>query len=198
MSVEWYDRHADHFVQRTLGNDMSDVYRRFLSLLPIGAHILDAGCGPGRDAKAFRDRGFLVTAFDASAAMIERCAKHAGVSVHQLRFEDVTFANEFDAVWACAALLHVPRAELPQALDRLTGALRDGGVFYMSFQMGDDDRREPDGRLFTNFTQPSLRRLLDHVGQLAVIEMWEVELDSAGGQRKRWLHALTRRSQALA
>jgi SAM-dependent methyltransferase len=195
--VEWYDTHADHFVQRTLGNDMSDIYRRFLKLLPAGAHILDAGCGPGRDARAFRDRGFRVTAFDASAAMVERCGKHAGVPVHHLRFEDVSFENEFDAVWACASLLHVSRADLPHVLDRLARALKDGGVFYMSFQVGEDDRREADGRLFTNFTQPSLRRVLDQIGTLEIIEMWEVELDGAGGQRKRWLHLLARKGQAI-
>jgi SAM-dependent methyltransferase len=196
LTQDWYDAHAEHFTQRTMGNDMSDVYRRFLSHLPSKAHILDAGCGPGRDARAFVDRGFRVTAFDASIAMVERCARHASVPVHHLRFEDVSFENEFDSVWACASLLHVPRGQLPEVLSRVTRALKAGGIFYMSFQVGEDDRKEPDGRLFTNFTQQSLRHLLDESGQLAVIEMWEVELDGAGGQRKRWLHALSRKPAA--
>ena len=34
--------------------------------LPAGARILDAGCGSGRDAKAFAALGHRVTAFDAS------------------------------------------------------------------------------------------------------------------------------------
>jgi SAM-dependent methyltransferase len=193
LTADWYDTHADHFAQRTLGNDMSDIYRRFLALLPAGAHILDAGCGPGRDAKAFCQRGCRVTAFDASAAMVERCARHAEVRVHRLRFEDVTFEDEFDGIWACASLLHVPRPRLADVMRRLTGALTDRGVFYMSFQVGEDDRVEPDGRLFTNFAQPSLRRLLKEIGVLTTIEMWEVELKSASGPRKRWVHALTRK-----
>lgn len=29
-----------------------------------GGHILDVGCGSGRDAKYFIDKGYQVTAFD--------------------------------------------------------------------------------------------------------------------------------------
>lgn len=49
---------------------MSPLYRRFFDRLPDGAHILDAGCGSGRDATAFATKGFRVTALDASEAVI--------------------------------------------------------------------------------------------------------------------------------
>lgn len=38
--------------------DLHDVYERFLGELGPGAHILDAGCGSGRDTKAFSDRAY--------------------------------------------------------------------------------------------------------------------------------------------
>jgi hypothetical protein len=34
------------------------LYKPFLSLLPPGGHILDAGCGSGRDALEFKRWGF--------------------------------------------------------------------------------------------------------------------------------------------
>src|SRR3954447_20899945 len=189
--TDWYDANAEHFAQRTLANDMSDVYRPFLELLPAGGHILDAGCGPGRDAKAFCERGFHVTAFDASPAMVALCTRHASIPALQLRFHDVNFEAEFDGVWACASLLHVPRAELPETIRRLARALKAGGIFYMSFQSGEGERVEPDGRLFTNFTLVALRQMIDGIGGLDAIHIWEMDVEGAT-QRKRWLHALAR------
>jgi ubiquinone/menaquinone biosynthesis C-methylase UbiE len=42
---------------------MAPLYTRFLARIPAGGHILDAGCGSGRDALAFRKLGYAVTAF---------------------------------------------------------------------------------------------------------------------------------------
>jgi SAM-dependent methyltransferase len=192
LAQDWYDTHAEHFAQRTMGNDMREIYDRFLAHLPSGAHILDAGCGPGRDAKAFIDRGYRVSAIDASAAMVRMCTEHAGIPARQMRFQDVTYHNEFDGIWACASLLHAAREELPGILRQLSRALKPGGIFYMSFQLGEGDRVEPDGRRFTNFTPDALKSVLARSGQLKIIEMWDVKLGD-GERRKRWLHALARR-----
>ena len=50
--------------------DMSYERDRFISLLPAGGKVLDAGCGSGRDSKAFLEQGFEVTAFDASERIL--------------------------------------------------------------------------------------------------------------------------------
>src|SRR4051794_16741323 len=173
--TDWYDANAEHFAQRTLGNDMSDVYRPFLELLPAGGHILDAGCGPGRDAKSFCERGFRVTAFDASAAMVALCTRHASIPALHLQFDAVNFEAIFDGVWACASLLHVPREALPDTIRQLARALKPGGIFYMSFQSGEGERVEPDGRLFTNFSPAALRQMIDGIDDLDAIDLWEVD-----------------------
>src|SRR3712207_7267921 len=58
---------------------------RFLRRVRPGGRILDAGCGTGRDALAFVQRGFEVVAFDASAEMVDRKStrlnsSHANIS----------------------------------------------------------------------------------------------------------------------
>jgi hypothetical protein len=58
-----------------------------------------------------------------------------------MRFNDVSWRNQFDGIWACASLLHVPAASFPDVASRLVGALRPGGAWYMSFKLG---RRAPD------------------------------------------------------
>eukprot|EP01041_Mallomonas_annulata_P036435 gene36435-59542_t len=61
-TVGYYNDRAEQFFSSTLRVDMSPIYERFLNGLASGANILDAGCGSGRDARAFADLGFTVSA----------------------------------------------------------------------------------------------------------------------------------------
>ncbi len=70
---------------------MSALHERFLRHAPRSARILDAGCGVGRDALAFTERGYSVVAFDASAEMVRLARERGGAraEVLRMRFEDV-------------------------------------------------------------------------------------------------------------
>ena len=48
--------------------------------------------------------------------------------------------NEFDGVWAYASLLHVPRKEIDDVLERIILALRPEGICYLSSKEGDGER----------------------------------------------------------
>jgi len=49
---------------------MSAIHERFLQAIPAGGNILDAGCGSGRDAKAFKELGYRIIAFTASRELV--------------------------------------------------------------------------------------------------------------------------------
>jgi SAM-dependent methyltransferase len=151
-TIAYYDEHADEFYADTVGAEMGGFYDAFLPLLPVGGRILDAGCGSGRDSRAFLERGYAVTAFDASAALGSRAARLLSRPVLQLTFQEMAFAEEFDGVWACASLLHVPRAELDGVLARLARALVPGGAAFLSFKYGDGEG-ERDGAGSTAMTR---------------------------------------------
>lgn len=68
-TLAYYDSNADAFVESTFQVSMEELYREFLPLLPEGGHILDAGCGSGRDALFFKRNGYRVSAFDGSDAI---------------------------------------------------------------------------------------------------------------------------------
>ena len=51
-----------------------EVINVFKANLAEGAHILDLGCGSGRDSRHFIDQGYTVTAVDGSAE-IAACAE---------------------------------------------------------------------------------------------------------------------------
>ena len=99
-TVAFYDANAADFAERTLGIDMSDLYEPFLGAIPEGGAILDAGCGPGRDAAQFVRRGYRVVAFDASIEMVRRCRAVEGVTVKHQTFQEIEDEALFDGVWA--------------------------------------------------------------------------------------------------
>jgi SAM-dependent methyltransferase len=134
LNIGYYQHNAGTFFADTVEVAMTPLYRHFLPLLPDRGRILDAGCGSGRDAKAFSALGHQVTAFDASPALIALAERNLGQPVHCLRFQDITWQDSFDGIWACASLLHVPAVELPDAMQRLCRALEPGGILYASFK----------------------------------------------------------------
>lgn len=69
LSLDYYERRASTYAQQTLTVNMGTLIREFLALLPPAGHILDMGCGSGRDAVAFLQRGYDITALDGSAAL---------------------------------------------------------------------------------------------------------------------------------
>ena len=193
MSVDYYEHNADHFFNDTVTADVSRLRDRFVRELPASARVLDAGCGSGRDAKAFVDLGFDVTAFDASAEMVRRAAQYAQCPVLHMTFDEMTWNEAFDGIWASASLLHVPRASLVATVARCHQALIREGVFYASFKYGDAERAQ-DGRRFTDLTETTFLEVVGQVGGFKVIELWCTADVRPGRQDEMWLNALARRA----
>jgi SAM-dependent methyltransferase len=193
-TVAYYNQNVGRFAD-TGSLDMSALYERFLGHVPQGGRILDAGCGVGRDALAFAERGYSVVAFDASAEMVRLAIERTAGRVEVLRmgFDDVGWLEEFDGVWACASLLHVRATDLPPVLRRLQAALRPGGTLHMSFKYGSDER-VVGGRRFTDHTEQTLPPALGRTG-LELAEVWVTGDVRAGRTDERWLNALARRAK---
>ncbi|MEO2006682.1 MAG: hypothetical protein ABGY41_21605 [Candidatus Poribacteria bacterium] len=56
-TIAHYDDNSAAFQARTLDIDMTHLRAPFLRELPPGSHVLDLGCGVGRDARAFLAAG---------------------------------------------------------------------------------------------------------------------------------------------
>jgi 2-polyprenyl-3-methyl-5-hydroxy-6-metoxy-1,4-benzoquinol methylase len=188
MPTDYYDAHAEAFFDDTFCVDLSDLHARFRRYLPPRARVLDAGCGSGRDALAFHQAGYEVTAFDGSSKMVALARSHTGLPVQHLTFDEVAWEAAFDGVWASASLLHVPRDRLVAVTVKLARTLRPGGVMFASFKYGEAERLK-DGRHFTDQTEASLQRLLTEVG-LDVRETWNSADVRPGRAHERWVSAL--------
>ena len=190
-SIDWYETNAESFVARTFGSGMEGDRARFLAHVPNGGPVLDAGCGSGRDALAFKRAGYAVSAFDGSAKLAAIASDKTGLSVRRLTFAEMDWNGAFDGVWACASLLHLPAVELPEALANIRRALRPGGVFYASFKQG-AEQRFANGRHFTDLTQPMLHQLLG-AADLEPIEIWSSADRRSDHVGETWVSAVARR-----
>ena len=168
-TLDYYDANAQAFFADTAGVDMSALHARFLAGLPAKGLILDAGCGSGRDSKAFIARGYRVRAFDAAAELCRLAEAHIGQPVQLRRFDEVDEIATYDGIWACASLLHLAEAQICDALPRLWAALKPNGVFYLSFKLGEGERTSGD-RHFTDATEDRLRRWLQPLVAVASID----------------------------
>lgn len=188
MTLEYYQHHADDFFNSTVNVDMRSLYTPFLERIPKGGRILDAGCGSGRDSKAFLQQGYRVEAFDATGEMAKLANQHTGLPVKQMTFSDVDAVNRYDGIWCCASLLHVSAAELPDAMAKLARALKPGGIWYVSFKHGDGERVK-DGRRFTDLNEQRLNTLLAGLAGITLVGHWITE-DKRPDRSEMWLNAL--------
>ena len=151
----------------------------------------DAGCGSGRDAKAFVQGGYDATAFDASAPLARLASEHCGLDVAVRTFSEVSEISAYDGVWSCASLLHVPVVDLADALGKLWRSLRPGGCFYLSFKLGDGERVH-DGRHFTDANDETLRAWLAPLPEVSSVQTWITE-DRRPERSEKWINALAMR-----
>ncbi|RNE89723.1 bifunctional 2-polyprenyl-6-hydroxyphenol methylase/3-demethylubiquinol 3-O-methyltransferase UbiG [Marichromatium sp. AB31] len=191
MTLDYYNTHASAFFAATHDVDMEPLYARFLAHVPPGGRLLDAGCGSGRDTRAFLERGYTVTAFDASPTLATLATAHCGIDVEIRRFQEIEWSATFDGIWACASLLHVSLTELPAALYRLARSLKPAGVLYASFKYGTGEH-EHNGRRFTDLDEDRLATLVSETEELETVEVWTTADRRPGRESEYWLNALLR------
>ena len=189
-TLRYYDSNAQSFVAGTIDVDMSSIQDAFLSLLHSGARILDLGCGTGRDSRYFLSRGFAVTACDGSARMCEVASTNTGLEVRHLLFENLDYVDEFDGIWACSSLLHVPSTGLKGIFSLVHRALKSNGVFYCSFKYGTYEG-ERDGRYFTDLTEDSIADLMD--GRFQSRRIWITNDARPDRHDEKWLNVIARK-----
>lgn len=51
-------------------------------------------------------------------------------------FQELDAVNEYNGIWACSSILHLPKKELRSVLQKMCIALKDNGMIYTSFKYG--------------------------------------------------------------
>ena len=188
QTISYYDKNAAEFCKNTIDADMSFCRDKFLKYLKIGASILDAGCGSGRDSVAFKRLGYHVTAMDASSKICQEAEKVLGQKVLCKTFEELDDERMYDGIWACASLLHVDKERMAEVLKRLKCALKDGGVLYASFKFGEEEKVVNE-RLFNYYSEQTLRKLMRENG-FGVLELFVTQDVREDRHEEQWVNVV--------
>jgi SAM-dependent methyltransferase len=137
--------HSSWYIERfrtmaANGDDLDGEARFIDALVPRGARILDAGCGPGRVGGALFERGHQVVGVDVDPALIEAAEQdHPGPTwlvgdLAELDLASRGIDDGFDVI-VCAGnvITFVPAADRRPALEHMGRHLADDGRIAIGF-----------------------------------------------------------------
>jgi predicted TPR repeat methyltransferase len=144
--------------------------------LPIGARVLDIGCGTGLPTcRQLVDAGLEVTGIDVSAGMLALAREsvpeatfHRADIIDVGRLDRSDRLRRFEGVSAFFSLLMLPRAEIPQALAIVRDLLVPGGWFTLGMVEADlDDFEMPflgNTVRVSGYLRDDLRQVVEDAG----------------------------------
>lgn len=207
-----YDLIADRYADVWFDRPSTPLADAFLAHLPVGALVLDAGCGPGQYTRYFWSRDRFAVGIDISAHTIANARARCGLpvfarmSMTALAFPDAAFTG----IWACASVPHIPRASVGRALAQFHRVLKPSGVLFVNVPLGSGSRIETPaefgsagsyGRFFQRYPDPDSFCAVLRTHGFDVVDRWadvvhsEV-LANRGTISVDWLNVIARKRGA--
>ena len=162
-TLQFYRSNAEAYAQREITSRKARM-TAFLAKLTPGAFILELGCGAGGRHRRDAGAGFCGSRHRRIAGNGGGSLTPARTSVETLLFDQLDETETYDAVWANACLLHVPRPELAGVLARISKALKPGGIFFASYKTGEADGRDTLNRYYNYPSSDWLRATYAEAG----------------------------------
>lgn len=192
-TLRFYDGNADVYAA-VRPDKVAQELLAFLPRVVPGGRILELGCGSGGEAAAMIAMGFAVDATDGSAAMAALASARLGTPVRVMRFEQLDAPAIYDAVVACASLLHVLRDGLPDVLARIGRALKPGGWHFATYKTAAAPGRDRHGRYYNRLAQTEAEPLYRASASWESIDFQQFDADGYFGEPSRWLSVTARKS----
>jgi len=166
-TIKTYNQIASSYVQATCTLQPKEEFSLFTQMIVSGKTVLDAGCGGGRDCKAFAERGFHVIGIDLSTEMLKIAKNLApGCEFLQADLRKIPLDNaSVDGIWCCASLLHLKRKDVYRALLEFKRVLKEKAVCCILIKRGTGEKFVKDSRSlgkprFYSYFQPGEVRML--------------------------------------
>ncbi len=140
-----YDRIAEEYTAR-IADELKDkpldrmLLDEFAARVNGTGRVCDLGCGPGHVARYLHDRGVDIFGLDLSSGMLEQ-ARKLNPNI-EFRQGNLLALDAEDGAWAAIvafySIVHIPRADVLQALREMQRVLKPGGLLFLAFHLGDE------------------------------------------------------------
>jgi SAM-dependent methyltransferase len=158
---DYYEAHAAEYADFTWRLELPHLWPLITDRLPVGASLLDLGCGSGRDLRHFSQAGIRPIGVDYSGALARLARQRTGQVVVQADMRALPFTTSaFEAVWAVASLLHIQPKDLGSVLRDIHRVMTNDGVFVASVKVGTGALMDDTGRFFAGYTETDWSILL--------------------------------------
>ena len=191
-TINYYNQNAARYTAETVQVNFESTQKRFADKLPVGAAILDFGCGSGRDTKYFLSQGYQVEAVDGSAELCRLAGEYTGVNVKNMLFQELAEVERYDGIWACSSILHLPPEELADVMRKMVTALKHNGIIYASFKYG-TFAGERNGRYFTDMTEDTFAYFIKQIKNVKIEEQWITSDVRPEWSDEKWLNLILRK-----
>lgn len=191
QTIQAYDDNAAAWAtSRNKRDDWLKQKETFKKYLTAGK-ILEIGSGGGRDAKDLTKMGYEYIGTDISKGLLEEAKKNNPDTKFLLQsVYELDFPKEyFDGFWACAVLLHMPKARMTEALKNIHRIIKKGGIGFITLKKGEGERFvEGDHleklsykRFFSFWKLEEFTKILEE-NNYEILESYEIEYSN-----KPWL-----------
>lgn len=189
MNKEYYTKHLNDFINDTTNTDMSTIYKLFEKYLTKQTKILDIGFGSARDMLYF-NQNYDVYGIDIVDGFIENAKSKNLKNITRLSVLDMNYCNEFNAIWACASLLHINEKDLNVAFKKCSNVLLPNGIMYCSFKYG-NFQGERNGRYYIDLTEESIKNYLSDTN-MKILE-YMITSDARPNRSDKWLNVILKK-----
>lgn len=178
-TLDYYDKNSSLFINDTVNAKMNDALQSFEAELhhtypsrkTSEIHVLDLGCGSGRDTKYFLQQGYMTEALDGSKELANIASKYTEINVKLMDFHDFHDISKYDGIWACASILHLPLKDLPRMFQQIYEALHQEGILYTTFKYGTFEGYRNE-RYYTDLDEDRLNTILQETPGFHILKEW--------------------------
>jgi trans-aconitate methyltransferase len=137
QTIDTYSRSAKALAEKfdSQAPRTEDIEYVFSFCAKENPHVLEIGCGSGRDAQEICKHTNNYEGLDISKELLEYAQKKLPHQTFVLAdIENFAFPADIDIVFAFASLIHVPKESFTSIMEKLFNSINEGGLLFISLK----------------------------------------------------------------